>query len=256
MTADNELIKSDRRKAVADEGPFANVAAKKPRDAHDSRPDFMMLLGLLPPYTLEDVEKAHKARAREAHPDHGGSQHDFLRVQEAYASARDYVQFHDGRRQWLAAQVEPYLRQQEIVATILEHGGAAQIEQVDWMARSDGDFAVLAERLRTVALRGHQRADELAAYLGQHAKDLRYLQELDLSQSSITDAGLRGLEPLRSLRRLNLAETNISVAGLDLLSALPEIERVNIARTKIGAFTRWRLGSRFPHVRFLSRATD
>jgi curved DNA-binding protein CbpA len=37
------------------------------------RPDCLVVLGLMPPVTLEDVKQAYLVRAREAHPDRGGS---------------------------------------------------------------------------------------------------------------------------------------------------------------------------------------
>src|SRR5579872_2920574 len=106
-----------------------NQAATRGTD----RPEFMAVLGLLPPYTLDDVQKAYKARAREAHPDRGGANADFLRLREAYEQAQDYVKFIEGRRMWLAAQVEPYLQQQQIVAEIERRGGQVEIESIAWM---------------------------------------------------------------------------------------------------------------------------
>ena len=38
----------------------------------------MIVLGLLPPYSLDDVHKAYKAKALIAHPDRGGAAADFL----------------------------------------------------------------------------------------------------------------------------------------------------------------------------------
>ena len=37
----------------------------------DERPEFMAILGLLPPYSREDVKRAYLAKVRTAHPDHG-----------------------------------------------------------------------------------------------------------------------------------------------------------------------------------------
>ena len=37
------------------------------------RPPFMVTLGLLPPYTREDIQAAYHEKAKTTHPDRGGS---------------------------------------------------------------------------------------------------------------------------------------------------------------------------------------
>ena len=86
----------------------------------DSRPEFLVILGLLPPCSEEDVQRAYRARVAKLHPDHGGSQAEFIQLQEAYEQAQEYARFQEGRRQWLANQVEPYVAQQAIVAATKE----------------------------------------------------------------------------------------------------------------------------------------
>ena len=41
--------------------------------------------------TPEDVRDAYRDRVKSVHPDHGGSQADFKRLQEAYATAREHA---------------------------------------------------------------------------------------------------------------------------------------------------------------------
>lgn len=43
----------------------------------------LSLLGLSQPYSPDDVRRAYKRRARECHPDAGGSHTEFIRLQEA-----------------------------------------------------------------------------------------------------------------------------------------------------------------------------
>jgi curved DNA-binding protein CbpA len=43
----------------------------------------LLLLGISPPYTADDVARAYKRLAREKHPDAGGSHDDFIRLKEA-----------------------------------------------------------------------------------------------------------------------------------------------------------------------------
>lgn len=210
----------------------------------DGRPEFMALLGLLPPYTEEDVHKAYKARAISAHPDRGGSKADFIRLQEAYESAQDFVKFTEGRRLWLAKQVEPYLRQQEVIGEVERRGGTAGVETLDWMERSFGDFSHLTDRLRSLRLRDCADGDAVLKLLADAAKDLRYLIEIDLAGSQVTDTGLASLSKLQNLQRLNLARTRVTARGLDALSALEDLEWLNIAGTSVGWWSRYKLGKR------------
>jgi hypothetical protein len=220
--------------------------------AEAERPEFMALLELLPPYTADDVHKAYKARALAAHPDRGGSKDDFLKLQQAYEQAQEYVRFSEGRRHWLAKQVEPYLKQTEIIDEVERRKGSVTVEKVDWMQRSFGDFATLAERLRNIDLRDAPDGDEFLEFLATQGEHLRFLTELDLAGSRISDAGLVQLRCLHGLQRLNLARTPITAAGLEILADLPDLAWVNVGGTKVGWWGRWRLGSRFPLVEFAS----
>jgi hypothetical protein len=215
----------------------------------DTRPEFMIFLELLPPYNLDDVHKAYKARALTVHPDRGGATADFLKLQEHYQQAQEYVKFQEGRRHWLATQVEPYLHQQEIVAEVERRGGSAEVEGLGWMQRSFGDFATLAERLRGIRLRDSADGDEFLKYLADNASQLRYLRYLDLAGSAISDAGLEHLTTLRELARINLAGTRVTGTGLKRLAALPHLEWINVAGAPIGWWTKLQLRRRLPGVK-------
>ena len=47
------------------------------KDSGSDRPEYMEVLGLSPPYAMEDVKKAYLDRVMQVHPDHGGSREDF-----------------------------------------------------------------------------------------------------------------------------------------------------------------------------------
>src|SRR5262245_4465745 len=118
------------------------------------RPDFMVVLGLLPPYTADDIRMAYGDNIKQAHPDHGGSAHEFMKLQEEYERALEYVKFHTCRRQWLDGQDERYAGQQEIISEVRRREGEVEIEEIDWLKRSIGDdFSTLADRLRGIRLR-------------------------------------------------------------------------------------------------------
>jgi hypothetical protein len=218
----------------------------------EGRPEFMAFLGLLPPYVEEDVHKAYKARAIELHPDRGGSKEDFIRLQEAYENALDFVKFTEGRRLWLAKQVEPYLRQQEVIVEVERRGGTATVETVDWMQRSFGDFASLADRLRGIRLRNDPEGDAFVRSLAEAGKDLRYVVDLDLAGSRITDAGLVLVQNVRNVQRLNLARTQVTSNGLRVLQALGDLQWLNIAGTSVGWWARQTLKRTLPHVEIVA----
>ncbi len=56
----------------------------------------MVVLDLLPPYTQEDVKRAYLAKAKQVHPDHGGTVDRFRQLQEAFDKGRQYTEFRSG----------------------------------------------------------------------------------------------------------------------------------------------------------------
>ena len=214
----------------------------------DSRPGFLVILGLLPPCSEEDVQRAYKARVAKLHPDHGGSQAEFIQLQEAYEQAQEYAKFQEGRRKWLATQVEPYVAQQAIVAEVELRGGNVEIEQLAWMQNSFGEFALLAERLRGIALHKCAEADELLRYLAEHAHCLRHLREIDLAHSLVSDAGLESVCELRGLERINLEGTLVTEAGIVALAPLPGLKWIGLGDTPLRWWTRWQLGRNYPRL--------
>jgi hypothetical protein len=49
------------------------------------------VLGLPPDASTEEVRSAYRDRVKEVHPDHGGDEASFRRIQEAYATAREHA---------------------------------------------------------------------------------------------------------------------------------------------------------------------
>ena len=213
------------------------------------RPPFMVTLGLLPPYTREDIQAAYHEKAKTTHPDRGGSATDFEELHEAYERAQEYVRFHLDRRQWLAAQVERYALQDRVVNEVRRLGGAIEVEQLDWIKRSFGDFAVVTEMLRGIRLRGRTDGDAFLKYLAEHAAALKNLLWLDVSGSQISDQGIVQLQALKNLRRLDVSGTPISDKALRVVEGLPDLDWLNLAGTSIGWWARWRLRHSFPGLR-------
>ncbi len=219
---------------------------------HSHRPEFMAVLGLLPPYTAEDVREAYRTRVLAAHPDRGGNAADFVRLSEAYDRALEYVTFRGDRRAWIATQVECHLAQEETAAEVRRLGGEVELERVDWVKHSWGDgFALLAERLRCVRARGLADGDGLLAYLA--GRRLPYLTGLDLAGSKVTDAGLRHLADNDVLQWLDLSTTQVSYAGLrGLLKGLPSLWWLNTKGSGVGWLRRRLLRRAYPQVRVVS----
>jgi hypothetical protein len=217
------------------------------------RPEFMVTLGLLPPYTVEDVRRAYHAKARTAHPDAGGSAEEFIRLEQAFERALEYAKFHSGRIRWLSAQVERYARQDKVIAEVRRRGGEVEIEPIDWMKRTIGeDWAQVMDRLVGIRLRGHAGGDEVLKYLGEQAHALEFLRGLDVSGSHISDQGLSHLWPLQSLRRLDLSDTPITRHGLQVLRGLRQLRWLNLAGTAVGCWGRWRLRRTFPKLQVVA----
>jgi hypothetical protein len=213
----------------------------------------MVTLGLLPPYTPEDVQAAYREKAKTAHPDRGGLATDFEKLHQAYEQAQEYLHFSLNRRQWLAAQVDRYAAQESVVNEVGRLGGTTEIELIDWLKRSFGDFAVLTEMLRGIRLRGRADGDAFLKYLAEHAAALEHLRWLDVSGSQISDQGLRQVQVLKSLRGLDVSRTPISAHALAVVEELPNLEWLNVAGTAIGWWARRRLRRSFPRLRVLTR---
>ncbi len=218
-------------------------------DATERRPDYMHVLGLLPPYSLEDIHKAYRVLAAAAHPDKGGSAEEFVKIQDAYHKAQQHVQFCKGRREWMASLVEPYAKQQVVVAEIHRRHGHVEIEKIDWMQHSFGDFATLADRLRRIDLHDSADADEFLKFLTEHHECLRFLDEIDLAGSDVTDAGLVHIAQIHSLKRLNVSRTRITAIGLTAIGELPELVSIDLAGIRFNWWDRRAIRNKLPRAK-------
>jgi hypothetical protein len=212
----------------------------------EARPEFLVALGLIPPCTVEDVKQAYLAKVRTAHPDKGGSPEEFRRLQEAFEKATEWARFRASRIAWLGSWVEKYVEQDSLVTEIQERGGKVKVEGVDWLRRSFGDdFSQVAEKVNGIELHGPGVNDVTLSWLGSHRTSLASLKSLDLSGSSITDAGLQHVAAFPALRELDLSRTGVTSAGLVVLDHLKELEWLGLSGTSIGWLSRVRLGMKY-----------
>jgi hypothetical protein len=213
----------------------------------------MVVLGLLPPYTLDDVKACYRDKVMKAHPDRGGSAEEFNRLKEAYEQATRYMDMRRDLRGWIAARVEPHLLQQEIAEEVARRGGTVSFERFDWLHKTFGEgFALLEEKLRRIELHGSEGGDAFLTYLASKPLGVRHLQELDLSDSPVTDDSVGFLANL-PLRRLNVARTALTWGGVwDVLTAVPALHWIDVSGLGFSFLFRLRLRWAFPRVQFVT----
>jgi hypothetical protein len=212
----------------------------------------MAVLGLAPPYALEDVREAYRQRALTAHPDRGGNADEFNRLSEAYDRAMEYVKFHGDRRAWIATRVECHLVQEQVTAEVLRRNGQIDVEHMDWLKESWGEgFELLGDQLRGIRVRGQADGDAFLEFLAP--RPLPFLIGLDLAGSKVTDGGLQQLSRCANLRWLDLSDTNVTHSGVrDLLKHLPSLGRVNLKGTSSGWLRRRLLRRSHPSIEVVS----
>jgi hypothetical protein len=216
------------------------------------RPQFMAVLGLLPPYTLEDVREAYRVKALAAHPDRGGDAAEFNRLSEAYDRAIDYVTLQGDRRAWIAAQVECHLAQEEVAAEVARRGGQVEYERMEWVKATWGEgFELLADRLRTIRVRGLADGDSFLAFLS--GRNPPYLSGLDLANSRVTNAALRHLAGFPVLQWLDLTGADVTLAAVrEALGRVASLVYLNLKGTRVGWLGRRALARQFPRIRVVA----
>ncbi len=216
--------------------------------SHASEPDVpacLAELGLRPPVTLEDVKQTYLAKAMRAHPDRGGDPAAFVRLRSAYEEAIDYVTFKASKLEWLAARIEAYAEQQDVVAAAIERGGEAAMEETDWLRKSFGeDFGHVADKLVSLRVNGPQADDTFAVLVGFRAPSLKDLAVLDLSGGAITDEGLLQLKGLANLRHLDLRGTAVGKLGAEAVGWFEKLEFLGLPKGTVSMLGRLSLPRR------------
>ncbi|MEX2317449.1 MAG: hypothetical protein WD669_09880 [Pirellulales bacterium] len=217
----------------------------------DSRPAFMATLGLLPPYTVEDVEQAYLAKVKDIRPagDADQSAFYFYGVQQAYEQAREYVKFHGDRRGWIAKRTEEYVVMLEVARRLRQFGAEVETDSIDWLEHSIGDFAELTESIVGIRLSGVANADEAILYMVHEHPRLLALRRLDLSGSIVSDDSVRQLSVFRRLQQIDLSRTAVTWEVLYLVDWLPELVEVRVEGTRLNWLTRQRLAHKLRRKR-------
>lgn len=205
------------------------------------RPEFAVTLGLLPPYTMDDVKRAYLDRVKLAHPDRGGERLDFERIQAAFEQAQEYLRFRTDRRQWIAARMEDYLAVGALVEELERIGAEVETTTLDWVRRSFGDFASMTETIVGIRLTNSPRAPEAIDAIVREHTNLQALKRLELGGSAVRDSHVWQLRVFRQLAHLDLSKTQITSRALAIVEWLPSITSLDVAGTSIGWWQRWRL---------------
>lgn len=208
------------------------MVKRKPK--FDGRPRFMVHLGLLPPYSLNDVKNAYWTKARTAHPDAGGSAEEFVRLNEAYCQAKEYVRFVGDRRHWIGELTERFIRHTQCVEALKEQGAVVELHQEDWRFETMEDFAQLTEVLVGIRWSSTAAVGEFVEILRNHPGCFSSLRLLDLASSDLCDSDSIEIEKLTSLVRLDLRRTSISNRSFERLCQLPHIEDIHVKGCRVG----------------------
>jgi hypothetical protein len=202
------------------------------------RPGFAVTLGLLPPYTMEDVKRAYLAKVKDAHPDRGGDRAEFERIHGAFLQAGEYLKFRGDRRQWIAARMEEYLGVLSLLERLQALGAEVETVTHDWLQKSFGDFADLTASIVAIHYRRADGVGELIDTLVGEQAALPGLKQLDLASTPVTDAMALQLRVFQGLTHLDLSRTKISSRATALVDWLPELRSLNLDGTSVGWWAR------------------
>lgn len=218
------------------------------RDA-DGRPDFMVVLGVAPPYAEEDVKQAYFSRAKELHPDHGGNAAEFNALHEAFQQAQQYLEFRANSRGWIAKQMDGYLHSRQLIDQLEKLGATVETQMIDWLERSFGDFAELTDSIVGIRLENSPHAEQMIDVMIANRTVLERLVRLELPGCQLGDEAALQLANFEQLQKLDLSGTQITKAALEILDYLPALESFDVANTNVGWWARKRLASQLTQRR-------
>lgn len=198
------------------------------------RPAFAVVLGLLPPYTMEDVKRAYREKVKDSHPDRGGDRNEFERIQKAFEEAGEYLKFRSDRRIWIAARMEEYVAVGELVGKLQALGATVDSTMLDWVRQSFGDFADLTVSITGVKLENSSNAAALIDLMTSEVASLPGLKRLSLAGSKVDNLLALELRVFKTLAQLDLSRTQINDRALTVVQFLPDLVDLNVDGTSVG----------------------
>jgi hypothetical protein len=198
------------------------------------RPAFAVTLGLLPPYSMDDVKRAYRDKVKDAHPDRGGDRATFDRIQKAFEEAAEYLKFRQDRRLWIAARMDEYVDVASLIDRLEKLGAEVDSTMLDWVRQSFGDFADLTVSITAVRLKNSKNAAALVEAMVDELPSLPGLKRLSLAGCEVDNLLALELRFFKSLADLDLSRTQITDRALKVIEFLPDLVALNIEGTKIG----------------------
>ena len=202
------------------------------------RPAFAVTLGLLPPYSMDDVKRAYRERVKDAHPDRGGDRDTFERIQQAFEEAGEYLKFRQDRRLWIAARMEEYVAVEGLIERLRKLGAEVDSTMLDWVRHSFGDFADLTVSITGVRLRDSKNAAEVVEAMVDELPSLPGLKRLSLAGCQVDNLLALELRVFKSLADLDLSRTQITDRALKVVEFLPDLVVLNTEGTGVGWWAR------------------
>lgn len=218
--------------------PYVTHSGKRNKP---KRNEAITKLGLSLPVSEQDVKQAYLAKARSAHPDHGGSTSEFVEIQRAFEEAIEIAKRNGKRLPWIGAQLPIYIAQQATIELLESWGGRYVVHSLDWLEDTVGeDFSVIGDRLVEIDLAGCQVGDEEMIAWSAEAETLPFLEKLNLSETQIGDRGIRAMPRAAALRELDLNRTKISMPMRKQIGTQWSIELVK-GTSRIGEWlSKWK----------------
>lgn len=210
----------------------------------ENRPEFMKVLGLLPPYAVEDVDTAYSEKLDRLQQEGTSGELARTALKAAYDSALDFARFRESRRGWMGDHIARYTARQAVTDQILESGGRFILQDASrYLWLYGPDFAEIMRQLVFVELTGPGITDASLAALSDEQVGYEIVV-LTLRDSAISDAGIADISHLQRLRCLDLGNTPITGKSFRTLCSFPHLEWIQLHGTGIGFWTRHRLRSR------------
>lgn len=202
------------------------------------RPAFAVTLGLMPPYSMDDVKRAYRDKVKDAHPDRGGDRDTFERIQRAFEEAGEYLKFRQDRRLWIAARMDEYVSVAHLIDRLEKLGAKVDSTMLDWVRQSFGDFANLTESITGVHLHDSKNAAALVDVMVDELPSLPGLKRLSLADCDVDNLLALELRFFKSVAELDLSRTQITDRALKVIEFLPDLVSLNIEGTQIGWWAR------------------
>src|SRR5262249_10574232 len=137
---------------------------------------------------------------------------------------------------------EVFQQRQALIVGIEANDGTIVLQPNDAYVYEYGeDFAEVLRKPVAVHLTGPDVTDESLAWLTKDNAALGEIRLLDLSNSTVTAAGLASIAVLSGLRCLDLRNSAVAADVVDRLVELRSLEWVNLAGTAVGTLARSRL---------------